>query len=269
MLNDYRIMGIVNVTPDSFSDGGRFFGAAQAASHGMALADEGADILDIGGESTRPGAEFVPADEEAARVIPVIEKLTAGGCLAQLSIDTRKPEVADAAVKAGAAIWNDVSALGFDPESIAAAASLNCDVVLMHAQGDPKTMQAHPAYDDVVEDVYRFLSERIDACVKGGVDEARLIIDPGVGFGKTLEHNLALLGNLDRFIGLGRPMLLGASRKRFIAALDREEEADTRLGGSLAAALAGMRQGVSIFRVHDVAATRQALNVAKAIEIGS
>lgn len=264
LKNSYRIMGVVNVTPDSFSDGGRFLSAEAAIAHGLALVHQGADILDIGGESTRPGADEVPADEERARVIPVVEELKAETDAA-LSIDTRKPEVATDAIAAGASIWNDVSALTYSPDSLRVAAALDCDIVLMHAQGDPKTMQDSPHYDDVVEDVYGFLADRINACEKAGIDPSRLIVDPGIGFGKTLEHNLALIANLRRFCDLGRPVLLGASRKRFISALDREGPADQRLGGSLAATLAGLQGGAAIFRVHDVAATRQALSVAAAI----
>ena len=258
-------MGVVNTTPDSFSDGGQFYDAGAAVAHGLKLADDGAHILDIGGESTRPGAEDVPQAEEMARTIPVIEGL-AGKTKAEISIDTRKPEVAKAAVAAGASIWNDVTALTYAGDSLEAAAGLSCDIVLMHAQGDPKTMQKDPHYDDVVEEVYAYLARRIESCVKAGVSEERLVVDPGVGFGKTLTHNLLLLANLARFRDLGRPVLLGASRKRFIAALDRNSPASDRLGGSLAAVLAGLRQGVSIFRVHDAAATRQAIAVAKAIE---
>ena len=261
-----KIMGVVNATPDSFSDGGRFLSTATAIDHALKLAEEGAHILDIGGESTRPGADDVALEMELSRTIPVIQGLKKAGCDALISIDTRKPDVAAAAVKAGAAIWNDVTALTFAPDSLETAAALDCDIVLMHAQGDPKTMQDKPHYDDVVEEVYAYLAARIEACVKAGIDEARIITDPGIGFGKTLEHNLLLLANLARFSDLGRPVLLGASRKRFIAALDRDGPATERLGGSLAAVLAGARQGVSIFRVHDVAASRQALAVAKAIE---
>lgn len=264
LQNSYRIMGVVNVTPDSFSDGGRFLSSEAAIAHGLALVRDGADILDIGGESTRPGADEVPADEERARVIPVVEGLKAE-TNALLSIDTRKPEIVADAVAAGASIWNDISALTYSPDSLRVAAELDCDIVLMHAQGDPKTMQDDPHYDDVVEEVYGFLADRINACEKAGIDLSRLIIDPGIGFGKTLEHNLALIASLRRFCELGRPVLLGASRKRFISALDREGPADQRLGGSLAAALAGLQGGAGIFRVHDVAATRQALSVAAAI----
>lgn len=258
-------MGVVNTTPDSFSDGGRFLEPEQAVAHGLKLLEDGADILDIGGESTRPGAEFVPAEEECARVIPVIEKLIEADCRAQISIDTRKPDVARAAIEAGVSIWNDVSALAYAPDSLETAASLDCGVVLMHAQGDPKTMQNNPYYDDVVEEVYAYLAGRVEACISAGVNESRLVIDPGIGFGKTLSHNLTLLANLDRFRALGCPVLLGASRKRFIAALDRDGPAAERIGGSLAAALQGLARGVSIFRVHDVAETRQALTIAAAI----
>ncbi|MEL6364925.1 MAG: dihydropteroate synthase [Pseudomonadota bacterium] len=257
-------MGVVNVTPDSFSDGGRHDDPERAVAHGLALAEEGADILDIGGESTRPGADVVPADKELARVLPVIEGLRARTCV-PISIDTRKPDVARAAVAAGALIWNDVSALTYAPQSLKTAAALGVDIVLMHAQGDPKTMQKAPHYADVVEEVYAFLAGRVEAAVTAGVDEARLIVDPGIGFGKTLAHNLALLAHLKRLKALGRPVLLGASRKRFIAALDRNGPADERLGGSVAAALAGFEAGVDYVRVHDVAATRQAFAVAAAV----
>ena len=259
-------MGVVNATPDSFSDGGQFLDPAAAIRHGLKLAEDGADILDIGGESTRPGADDVPATEEIARTLPVIEGLKREKVQAMLSIDTRKPEVARAAIEAGAETWNDVTALTYAPDSVETAAALSCDLVLMHAQGDPKTMQKDPSYDDVVEEVYAYLARRIETCVGAGVAESRIIVDPGVGFGKTMTHNLLLLANLSRFCDLGRPVLLGASRKRFIGALDRNAPASERLGGSLAAVLAGARAGVSIFRVHDVAATRQALAVAKAIE---
>lgn len=265
-MTDWRIMGVVNATPDSFSDGGRFLDPAAAIAYSLQLVEDGAHILDIGGESTRPGAETVSVKAEIDRTIPVIDGLVDKAVGAKISIDTRKPEVACAAMAAGAEIWNDVTALTYAPDSLETAAALSCDIVLMHAQGDPKTMQDAPAYENVVEEVYAFLAARIEACVKAGVDEARVIVDPGIGFGKTLDHNLALLANLSRFADLRAPVLLGASRKRFIGAVDRDGPAEDRLGGSLAAVLAGFRQGVSIFRVHDAAATRQALNVAKAIE---
>lgn len=259
-----HIMGIVNVTPDSFSDGGRFADAAAAVTHGLRLIAEGADFLDIGGESTRPGAETVPVLEEVRRVIPVIEGL-ADATSMRLSIDTRKPAVAEAAVRAGAAVWNDVSALTWSKDSLKTAAALDCAIVLMHAQGDPKTMQNDPHYDDVVEEVYAFLEARIAACAQAGIARGRLIVDPGIGFGKTLAHNLALIAGLARFRDLGCPVLFGASRKSFIGRLDGGAAADERLGGSVAAALEAARRGAAILRVHDVAATRQALAVLEAV----
>ncbi len=259
------LMGVVNVTPDSFSDGGSFLDPAHAIEHGLTLVEEGAAILDVGGESTRPGADPVAMEDELARVLPVIKGL-ATQTTAVLSIDTRKPAVARACVEAGASIWNDVSALGFSEDSLSVAASLDCRIVLMHAQGDPKTMQNRPAYGDVVAEVRSELARRIDACEQGGIKRARIIADPGIGFGKTLAHNLSLLANLDQFSELGVPLLLGASRKGFIAALDRKAPVAARLGGSIAAAIAGAGRSVSIVRVHDVAATRQALSVHFAID---
>lgn len=261
----YQIMGVVNVTPDSFSDGGSFARAGDAIAHGLKLVEDGADILDIGGESTRPGADDVGEAEELARVLPVIEGLAAA-TEARISIDTRKPAVARAAIAAGAEIWNDVSALTYAPDSLAVAAALGCAVVLMHAKGAPKTMQIDPYYDDVVEEVSAFLSRRVEACLAAGIGADKLIVDPGIGFGKTVGHNLALLAGLSRLAAIGPPLLLGASRKAFIARLDREGAPGERLGGSLAAVLAGYARGARIFRVHDVAATRQALAVASAIE---
>ena len=262
------LMGVVNVTPDSFSDGGAFLDPGRAIAHGLKLVEDGAAILDIGGESTRPGADEIPVETELSRILPVIKGLSAQSAAA-ISIDTRKPEVARAAVDAGASVWNDVSALTFSPDSVSAAAALDCRVVLMHAQGDPKTMQTAPHYKDVIEEVFAFLSGRIDVCENRGVSRSRLIVDPGVGFGKTVDHNLVLIAGLARFSALGVPVLLGASRKRFIAALDRQGPAGERLGGSIAAAIAGAAQGAAILRVHDVAATRQALAVAAAIEKAS
>ena len=259
------IMGVVNVTPDSFSDGGAFADPARAIAHGLQLVEDGAVILDIGGESTRPGADSTPAEVELARVLPVIKGL-ASQTAAAISIDTRKPQVARAAIAAGASIWNDVSALTFAPDSLAVAAALDCRIVLMHAQGEPGTMQDAPRYENVVEEVRGELAARIAACEAAGIAKARLIADPGIGFGKALAHNLDLIASLDRLKPLGVPILLGASRKRFIAALDRQGPAAGRLGGSIAAALAGAARGASILRVHDVAATRQALAVHFAID---
>lgn len=258
------IMGVVNVTPDSFSDGGQFSNVEDAVEHGLQLVADGADFLDIGGESTRPGAEVVPDEEECGRVLPVIEKLAAATD-AEISIDTRKPQIARAAIAAGASIWNDVSALTYAPNSVETAANLDCDIVLMHAQGDPRTMQDDPHYDNVVADVFGYLSERVEVCLSVGIAREKIIVDPGIGFGKTLDHNLALLAHLDQLSSLA-PVLLGASRKRFIAAIDGEGPAKGRLGGSLAAAIAGAAKGAKIVRVHDVAETRQALAVFQAIE---
>ena len=258
-----RIMGIVNVTPDSFSDGGRFLGAAEAIAHARQLIAEGADILDIGGESTRPHAQPVSIDEELARLMPVIEAV-AGEVV--VSIDTMKPEVARAAMQAGAMIWNDVTALRHAPESLETAAELGREVVLMHMLGGPATMQDDPRYDDVVGEVEAFLLDRAARAQGAGVARGKIWLDPGIGFGKTPAHNLALIANLSRLAAHGYPVVLGASRKRFIAVLDPTAlEPETRLAGSLAAALAGAREGVAVVRVHDVAATRQALAIDAAI----
>lgn len=256
-----RVMGIVNVTPDSFSDGGRFFDPALALAHARRLIAEGADILDIGGESTRPGATPVSEADERARVVPLIEAIRADSDVA-ISIDTMKPAVARAAIAAGATIWNDVSALRFSPDAPAIAAELGCEVILMHMLGEPGTMQDAPAYDDVVAEVEAFLLERVEVAVGAGVARGKIWLDPGIGFGKTPAHNLALIAALPRLVALGYPVLLAASRKRFIAALDPlGEAAGDRLGGSLAAHLAGTAAGVAAVRVHDVRETAQALAV--------
>jgi dihydropteroate synthase len=260
-----RIMGIVNVTPDSFSDGGRWLDPGAAIAHGLRLEAEGADMLDIGGESTRPGAEPVGLDEELRRVIPVIAGL-ASQVRVPISIDTRNAEVMRRAAEAGARIINDVAALGHDPEALRVAAGTGLPVVLMHAQGDPRTMQLNPTYDDVVLDVYDWLDARVAACEAAGIPRERIVVDPGIGFGKTLEHNLALIGALGILHGLGCPVLLGASRKSFIGRLvGGSMPADQRMPGSVAAALLGADQGAQILRVHDVAATRQALAVWEAV----
>jgi dihydropteroate synthase len=258
-------MGVVNVTPDSFSDGGSFLDPAHAIDHALKLVDEGAAIVDIGGESTRPGSVAIEDQIELSRVLPVIRGLAAQTA-AVISIDTRKPRVARACVEAGASIWNDVSALTYAPDSLNIAAMLDCRIVLMHAQGDPKTMQDDPRYNDVVADVKTFLATRIDACEAAGLARERLVVDPGIGFGKTPEHNMALIAGLSALRGFGQPILLGASRKRFIAALDRHGPASDRIGGSIAIALAGAAHGASMLRVHDVAATRQALAIHFALE---
>jgi dihydropteroate synthase len=261
-----RVMGIVNTTPDSFSDGGRFIDPGAALGHARRLLAEGADILDIGGESTRPGAEPVSVEVEIARVVPLIEAIRAESPV-PISVDTMKPGVARAAAAAGASIWNDVTALRHAPDSLGVAAELGCEVVLMHMQGEPGTMQAEPRYDDVAAEVAEFLAARAQAAMAAGVARERIWLDPGIGFGKhRIRHNLPLLARLDRIVSLGFPVLLGASRKSFIGALDREAPADRRLGGSIAAALAGAAAGVAAVRVHDVAETVQALNVWAAID---
>lgn len=260
------LMGIVNVTPDSFSDGGLYDETEGAITHAAELASEGAVIVDIGGESTRPGSDTVEHDEELSRAVPVIEGLK--GFHAVISIDTRKASVARAAAKAGAKIFNDVSALTYDPASLDVAAETGLDVVLMHAQGEPKTMQDNPTYDDVVLEVFDYLESRIASCVAVGIDRARITADPGLGFGKTLAHNLALLANLSLFHGLGVPLLVGASRKRFIG-LGQGKEPKSREPGSHAAAIVSAAQGVQIIRVHDVAGTRQALEVWRAGVFGT
>lgn len=263
-----RIMGVVNVTPDSFSDGGQFLDPQQAVDHGCELLAQGAHILDIGGESTRPGAAPVAPDNEQARVVPVIEGLKpfADEAGALISIDTRHPATMAAAVEAGADIINDVTALTGDPASLTTAASLNRPVMLMHMQGEPQSMQHNPSYTDVVSEVYDYLAARIQACLDAGIGRDHIVVDPGIGFGKTLEHNLSLLKHLARFRGLDVPILLGVSRKSFIAKLDHDVPADNRLGGSIAAALAGVQAGADILRVHDVAVTRQAVTIWQAIE---
>jgi len=261
------LMGIVNVTPDSFSDGGLYDTTEGAIVQAAALASEGAEIVDIGGESTRPGADTVAHDEELSRVVPVLEGLA--GSPAVLSIDTRKAAVARAAAKAGAKILNDVSALTFDPACLDVAAAEGLDVVLMHAQGEPKTMQDNPAYDDVVLEVFDYLESRIEACERAGIGRARIAADPGLGFGKTLAHNLALLANLSLFHGLGVPLLVGASRKRFIGGLGQGRDPKSREPGSHAAAIASAAQGVQILRVHDLTGSRQALQVWRASMFGT
>ena len=259
VLDRPRLMGVVNVTPDSFSDGGRHATTDAAVAHALQLEAEGADILDIGGELTRPGSDPVDLEAECRRVLPVIAAL-AKKSRARISVDTRKPEVMRRAALEGAHMINDVSALTHDPRSLEVVAALALPVALMHAQGDPRTMQDNPTYDDVVLDVYDFLDERIAACERAGIPRARLVVDPGIGFGKTLAHNMELLGSLAIFHGLGCGLMLGASRKSFIGHLTGAGAAD-RLPGSLAAALLGAAQGVQLLRVHDVAATRQALAV--------
>jgi dihydropteroate synthase len=256
-----KLMGIVNVTPDSFSDGGAFLDADAAVAHGRQLLGEGADILDVGGESTRPGAAAVGPDEELARVAPVVEALAAD---AVVSIDTSKRAVAEAALDAGATIVNDVTALRAEPELAGLCADRGCELVLMHMLGDPRTMQEDPRYDDVVDDIKDFLAERIEFAVSEGVDEERIWVDPGIGFGKTVEHNLELLRRLGEFSGLGRPLLVGTSRKSFLGKLTGAP-VDERLGGTVASNVIAFANGADVLRVHDVAPVREALTVAEAI----
>ena len=264
-LDRPRIAGIINITPDSFSGDG-LASTEAAIAHGLKLADDGADLLDVGGESTRPGAEPVSAQDEIARVVPVIEALARRVTL-PISIDTSKSEVMRAAVAAGAGMINDVCALRLDG-ALDAAAALKVPVCLMHMQGEPRTMQDAPHYDDVVSDVRRFLAERIFACEMSGIDKKRIVADPGFGFGKTLEHNLALLRALDEFSALGVPLLVGLSRKGMIGTLTGRDRHADRVAGSAAAALIAVQKGAAIVRVHDVAATRDALAVWEGVAKG-
>ncbi len=258
-------MGIVNATPDSFSDGGRFLAPEAALAQARRLIAEGADILDLGAESTRPGSDPVPADVEIARLVPLIEAIRAESDIV-ISVDTMKPRVARAALAAGATIWNDVTALRHEAASLETAAELGCEVVLMHMQGEPRTMQHEPHYDDVVAEVRDFLAARAEAAMAAGVARGRIWLDPGVGFGKhMLRHNLPLMAGLGQIVALGFPVLLGASRKSFIGALSGGAPPDRRVGGSIAAAIAGAEAGVAAVRVHDVAETVQALAVWAAI----
>lgn len=262
-LDRPRLLGIVNVTPDSFSDGGEHATPEAAVAHGLRLAEEGADALDIGGESTRPGAQDVPADEEIKRVIPVIERLAKETSL-PISIDTSKPEVMRAAIAAGAGLINDVYALRREG-ALEAASELGVPVVLMHMQGEPRSMQDAPQYDDVVGEVHRFLAERIFAAEMAGIAKKNLVIDPGFGFGKNRECNLLLLAQLERFTELGVPVLAGLSRKRTIGELTGRDDPHDRIHGSVAAALIAAQRGAKLLRVHDVAATVDALKVWNAI----
>lgn len=253
------LMGVVNVTPDSFSDGGRFANPAMAIEHARSLLSAGADIVDIGGESTKPGATPVDPDEEIRRVLPVLHALAHSG--ASVSIDTRKARVMAAAVEAGAAVINDVSALAGDPDSLRAAAASRASIVLMHMQGTPETMQRAPHYDDVAFEVAGFLEARIAACVAAGIARERIAVDPGIGFGKTLDHNVTLLDELAMFHGLGVALAVGVSRKGFIGTLSGIAEPERRVSGSIAAALHAAARGAHVLRVHDVDETRAALAV--------
>ncbi len=261
-----RIMGIINVTADSFSDGGETLAAVDAVRRGRQMLDDGADIIDVGGESTRPGAKPVDPATEIARVVPVIEALAADGAL--VSIDTRHAPVMAAAIAAGARIVNDVTALAGDPNSLKLVADADVSVVLMHMRGEPGTMQDDPRYDDAATDVFDYLRDRVAACEKAGIGRHRIAVDPGIGFGKTVDHNLRILNRLGLYRGFGCPLLIGVSRKSFIATLSRGEPPKRRLAGSLAAALAALQAGVRLFRVHDVAETVQAFKVWRAVKAG-
>jgi dihydropteroate synthase len=256
-----KLMGVVNVTPDSFSDGGLFLDAEAAVAHGRELAEQGAEILDVGGESTRPGAVEVSADEERARVEPVVAGLAEA---ATVSIDTSKAAVAEASLDAGASIVNDVTALRRDPEIGALCAERGAGLILMHMQGDPRTMQQNPTYDDVVNDVKAFLAERMEVAIGAGVAEERIWLDPGIGFGKDLDHNLELLHRLGELRELGRPLVVGTSRKSFIGKIDGSP-VDERLGGTIASSVLAAAEGADVLRLHDVAETAQAVTVASAI----
>jgi dihydropteroate synthase len=256
------IMGVVNVTPDSFSDGGEFLDPHRAVEHAARLVRDGADVLDIGGESTRPGAEAVDAAEEVRRVLPVLDGLVGVGI--PISIDTSKAEVAEAALDAGAGWVNDVTALRGDPDLASLCAERRCEVVLMHMLGTPRTMQEDPRYDDVVDDVRAFLGSRIEAAISAGIEEQRIWIDPGIGFGKTVEHNLELLRRLGELRELGRPIVVGTSRKSFIGKITGRE-VDERLGGTIASNVLAVANGADGVRVHDVAEVRDALRTAESV----
>ena len=254
-------MGVVNVTPDSFSDGGRYLDARAAIAHGQQLAAEGAAILDVGGESTRPGADPVSEEEELRRVVPVVEGLAGA---ARVSIDTSKTAVAAAALDAGADYVNDVTAFRGDPELAGLVGERGVDCCLMHMLGEPRTMQEDPRYDDVVDDVRAFLEQRVEFAVREGVREERIMVDPGIGFGKTLEHNLELLRRLDRIATIGFPVVIGTSRKTFLGRLTGREDPHDRVAATVATTVLALERGASVFRVHDVAPTRDALAVATA-----
>ena len=257
-----KLMGVVNVTPDSFSDGGLYLDPEAAVAHGRELVEAGAEILDVGGESTRPGAEAVPEVEELRRVVPVVRGLRDLGC--RISVDTSKTRVAEAALDAGAEIVNDVTALRGDPEMAALCAERGATVVLMHMLGDPRTMQDDPRYGDVVAEVRSFLAERLEAASAAGIAEGRVWLDPGIGFGKTPAHHMELLRRLGELRELGRPLVVGTSRKSFIGRVDGSP-AGERLGGTIASSVIAAAEGADVLRVHDVAEMRQALAVATAI----
>ncbi len=260
-------MGILNVTPDSFSDGGLFDTTQPAVKHALGMMYEGADIIDVGGESTRPGSERVDADQQILRVTDIIRSIREIALEeVEISIDTTLSKVAEAAIEAGASIINDVSAGTDDPQIFELAADKNIPVILMHMQGNPQTMQVNPVYDDVVEDIRTYLLERVDAAIAAGIKKENIGIDPGIGFGKTQEHNMQLMAKLDRFVDTGLPVLLGTSRKRFMGAICEGAEAHELVGATCATTVAGVNAGVQIFRVHDVRPNRQAADVAWALK---
>ncbi len=260
---DFTVMGVLNVTPDSFSDGGQYLDPAAAVAHGLELEHEGAAILDVGGESTRPGAHPVAADEELRRVLPVVQGLRSAGAHAALSIDTCKALVAARALEAGATVVNDVTALRGDPEMAGVIADAGAGCCLMHMLGEPRTMQNDPHYEDVVAEVKAFLEERLRFATQNGIAEERIVLDPGIGFGKTVAHNLELLRRIDELVALGRPVLVGSSRKSFLGRLTGRP-VDARLAGTIATNVLAYAGGARIFRVHDVAAVHDALTVAAA-----
>lgn len=264
-MDDPQIMGILNVTPDSFSDGGRYFDLSDALASARAMVEAGVAMIDVGGESTRPGSQTVPDGEEIARTEPVIAALRAE-LPVPISIDTRKSAVAHSALEAGADLVNDVSGFTYDPELAPLCAKTAAPVCVMHAQGDPATMQNDPHYENVVLEVYDFLANQVARLIKLGIPSDRIVIDPGIGFGKTQAHNLAILQNLSVYHGIGCPILLGVSRKRFIGTIGKEPRADARAPGSIAVALAGLAQGVQFLRVHDVAETAQAVRLWQAVQ---
>jgi dihydropteroate synthase len=259
------VVGILNVTPDSFSDGGDFLDPEVAVKHAASMLDEGADMLDVGGESTRPGSDPVSQEEEIRRVVPVVERILSVRPEAVISVDTYRSGTATAALEAGASLVNDVTALRGDPPMASVVGEAGCPVILMHMQGEPKTMQKEPHYQDVVREVRDFLAERAEYAVDAGVRPENIIVDPGVGFGKNLEHNLDLLHNLDAIVDLGFPVLIGASRKSFIERMTSVQEARDRVSGTVATTVLAFERGATFFRVHDVRANREALAVAEAV----
>ncbi|MDQ3603348.1 MAG: dihydropteroate synthase [Actinomycetota bacterium] len=259
------VVGILNVTPDSFSDGGDFLGPEAAAEHAATMLDEGAEILDLGGESTRPGSDPVSQEEEIRRIVPVLERILAVRPEAVISVDTYRAGTATAALEAGARLINDVTALRGDPRMAAVVKEAACPVILMHMQGEPKTMQREPHYEDVVREVRDFLAGRVEYAVAAGIRPENVIVDPGIGFGKNLEHNLDLLQNLDAIVDLDFPVLIGASRKTFIGRITGVQEAKVRAFGTVATTVLAYERGATFFRVHDVRANREALAVAEAV----